>query len=1080
MKLIKQGLCLALLGTGLAVLPSATAGAAPDRPSIVERMRADADTRVQFSRTPSTGKVGWARTTGDLLPSVKADTRTEAAAKADRYLDEYAAAFGAAASQLQRTDDVAADRTGWTFTYEQSYRGVPVFGAELHAHVNRAGELTTVNGFAAPDLSLDVSPRVSKAQAEQRALDMVQAQPAGYEPGTAPKYTDGLQVRSSELMVYRMGITRGIEGPARLAWVVEVWNQATIRETVILDAHTNKELNRWSMMAHALDRELYEASLNDNGTPDEPSDDTVEGLDEPVWTEGDPFPGTLDEDQQNEVLGAGETYWMFRNTFGYNSWDGTGGKMITVNNDPRIDCPNANWNGVTTNYCSGVTGDDTVAHEWGHAYTESTSGLIYQWQAGAMNEAYSDIWGETVDMLNARHNETVVDIGGVPTTVGEEERRSDSGACSIASPGDLSFVINSPAEVAGPCDVVKPAWSKSFGDAGLTTDVVVGIDEANEAGPSTTDGCTEFSNAAAFAGKFVFVDRGTCTFQEKIDNAKASGALGLVLGNNQPGLVSPSGTVEDFYGASVSQADGTRIKSAGTVNVTIRESLDGRDNTARWLSGEDDPAFGGAIRDMWNPTCYGDPGRVSDAEYHCGADDAGGVHSNSGVVNRTFAILVDGLPEAGVTAIGLDKAAWLFWYSQFHLLTPTSYFPDLANSLETACTELTGQDIERVTLGNSQDPDGSDGAATPEVIDGGMTPADCASVTAAIAETELRTDPTEQCGWGPLLRPGAPALECGAGTTTQTVFSEDFEGADPLAGWTQDEDMVFADTETFPFVPVSGSDAHGHDSTAVFSPAPAYGACDKGPNDITGRSSLISPAIVVPGGQTPRLSFDHYVATEAGYDGANVKVSVNGGPFQVIAPEAYLYNGPEGILDPQQGPMGGEPAWTGTDAGQLTGSWGTSIVDLTKVAPAGTSVRFRFDLGRDGCGGVDGWYIDNVTVASCVNAPPPAPVASTVTATPTASKVRGKKFTVVVSARTANGPVGGPVSILRKGKIVEQATLPSTGTGIIKVKGRFPKGKQTFTVRYLGTTGVALSETTFTLKVVKKGDKGRKGKKNRR
>ncbi len=46
---------------------------------------------------------------------------------------------------------------------------------------------------------------------------------------------------------------------------------------------------------------------------------------------------------------------MFRNTFGYNAWDGNGGKMITVNNDPTISCPNANWNGVTTNYCSGVT-----------------------------------------------------------------------------------------------------------------------------------------------------------------------------------------------------------------------------------------------------------------------------------------------------------------------------------------------------------------------------------------------------------------------------------------------------------------------------------------------------------------------------------------------------------------------------------------------------------------------------------------------------------------------------------------------------------------------------------------------------
>ena len=84
--------------------------------------------------------------------------------------------------------------------------------------------------------------------------------------------------------------------------------------------------------------------------------------------------------------------------------------MVTVNNDPRIECPNANWNGVTTNYCDGVSSDDVVAHEWGHAYTEYTSGLIYQWQPGAMNEAYSDIWGETVDLINGRQDEGEGDI----------------------------------------------------------------------------------------------------------------------------------------------------------------------------------------------------------------------------------------------------------------------------------------------------------------------------------------------------------------------------------------------------------------------------------------------------------------------------------------------------------------------------------------------------------------------------------------------------------------------------------------------------------------------------------------------
>ena len=130
---------------------------------------------------------------------------------------------------------------------------------------------------------------------------------------------------------------------------------------------------------------------------------------ETVWEEGDPFPGDLNQDQQNLVVSPGESYWFFKNAFNRDSYDGNGAKR-SVNNDPRIACPNANWNGLTTNYCDGVTSDDVVAHEWGHAYTEHTWGGIYQWQSGALNEAYSDIWGETLDLINGREDEGEGDI----------------------------------------------------------------------------------------------------------------------------------------------------------------------------------------------------------------------------------------------------------------------------------------------------------------------------------------------------------------------------------------------------------------------------------------------------------------------------------------------------------------------------------------------------------------------------------------------------------------------------------------------------------------------------------------------
>ena len=45
---------------------------------------------------------------------------------------------------------------------------------------------------------------------------------------------------------------------------------------------------------------------------------------------------------------------------------------------------------------------------------------------------------------------------------------------------------------------------------------------------------------------------------------------------------------------------------------------------------------------MWNPNCDGDPGKVSDGQYWCSTDDEGGVHTNCGVPNHAYALVVDG------------------------------------------------------------------------------------------------------------------------------------------------------------------------------------------------------------------------------------------------------------------------------------------------------------------------------------------------------------------------------------------------------------------------------------------------------
>ncbi len=109
----------------------------------------------------------------------------------------------------------------------------------------------------------------------------------------------------------------------------------------------------------------------------------------------------------------------------------------------------------------------------------------------------------------------------------------------------------------------------------------------------------------------------------------------------------------------------------------MKDAGGARHDSYRWLIGEESPAFGGAIRDMWTPTCLGDPGKVIRREYKCSADDSGGVHGNSGVVNHGYALLVDGGTFNNVTVdgIGLDKAANIYWRAQSDQAHPHQRLP---------------------------------------------------------------------------------------------------------------------------------------------------------------------------------------------------------------------------------------------------------------------------------------------------------------------------------------------------------------------------------------------------------------------
>ena len=103
--------------------------------------------------------------------------------------------------------------------------------------------------------------------------------------------------------------------------------------------------------------------------------------------------------------------------------------------------------------------DDVVGHELTHGVTQFTSNLFYYYQAGAINESFSDLWGEFVDQTNGAGDDSAgvkwlmgEDISGLgairdmenPPTYGDPDKMSSpnyySGSADFGSFGDFGGV----------------------------------------------------------------------------------------------------------------------------------------------------------------------------------------------------------------------------------------------------------------------------------------------------------------------------------------------------------------------------------------------------------------------------------------------------------------------------------------------------------------------------------------------------------------------------------------------------------------------------------------------------------------
>jgi bacillolysin len=656
--------------------------------------------------------------------------------------------------------------------YQQNYQGVPVMGGELIVNTNENGDLYSINGEVSSDLSLRTQPTIDAEQAKQTAL---QAVAKWYQ-----KAPEDFLASEPKLWIYDESLLRSSSRPVELVWRMEVTPKdigLPVRELVLVDAlrgnislHFNQIDTAWHSYSNirSLNHPLNSNKPSINPTAYENPLHLIPSSLVNTYTAngGSTLPGTFLCNQSDPNCAAGDshakaahkyaigTYNLYATQYGRNSIDNHGMTIVSsVHYCEGFLCPypNAFWSGTQMVYGDAYgfpLADDVVAHELTHGVTQYESNLFYYYQSGAINESFSDLWGEYYDQTNS-------------------------------------------------------------------------------------------------------------------------------LGTDTAGV--------------------------------------------KWQIGEDISGLG-TIRDMSNPPAFGDPDKMSSANYFKDEDDNGGVHHNSGVNSKAVFLMVDGGTFNGktVSALGWTKTAAIYYEVNTNLLSSGADYSDLYYALQQACSNLIGQK--------------------------GITAGDCTEVKDAIDAVEMNGQPA------PNFNTDAPLCTV-AGTVPNFTFADDLETG--TANWTFTNGAYPRWQIDSPDGPYAQSGSH------------SLYANDK-PDVITDTNARLK-SFVVPSNAYLHFSqaygfesgFNFFDLTFADYDGGVLEYSINNGSSWVDAGSLIDFNGYHGTIFTGAGnPLSGRSAFVGSSHGYIS-------TRLNLASLAGQNVTFRWRMGLDEAVSDWGWWVDNVKVYTC-------------------------------------------------------------------------------------------------------------------
>ncbi len=328
--------------------------------------------------------------------------------------------------------DRATDLGVRNHRYQQTFRGLPIFGEHVIVNEDSSGNVRTLFGRKVDGLASEIPagrPRLSSS----RALAIGKSAGLGNRVGFMR--TDA---EKSELMIHIDDNDR-----ARKAYVVSYFADtrsggSPMRPTVIVDADTGSVLNQWDNLQHALvgtgpggnnKTGQYEYGTNfgfmdvtQSGTTCTMNNSNVKTVNLNGGTIGTTaFAYTCPRNTVKVINGAfsplNDAHFFGGVIFNmYQAYMGQAPLtfQLTMKVHYSTNYENAFWDGSAMTFGDGATtfyplvSLDVAAHEVSHGYTSQNSNLTYSGQSGGINEAYSDIAGEAAEYYMRGTNDFLV------------------------------------------------------------------------------------------------------------------------------------------------------------------------------------------------------------------------------------------------------------------------------------------------------------------------------------------------------------------------------------------------------------------------------------------------------------------------------------------------------------------------------------------------------------------------------------------------------------------------------------------------------------------------------------------------